>query len=425
LTSRVFSGFLLQEILATTGLKIGQAFDIVKVSIAHFLRYNGRAVASSLVIKNAGSLACRVSQEIMIPDFEVAVESVQSRLGVEKIGNFLTYAARIFAQKPFKPHPVFTNGHAQTLVAYAWPRAFRWQSRTDEERLFEVAPGAKVLVHCRWHAKPSEHPTIVVWHGIEGSSSSVYMLAMAHKGFRAGFNIIRVNLRNCGGTEHLTPTLYHGGLTEDLRAVVTELIERDRLPRLYLVGFSLGGNLVLKLAGEYGDETPKEVRTVCAVSPSIDLKATADAINLRSNWLYHRDFLRRLRKRIYLKQRLYPELYDTSEIRLVRTIRDFDERFTAVANGFANADDYYYRAGAIRVIGRVRVPTLIIHAQDDPFIPFAPLRSPLVAANPYILLLAPERGGHCGFVAAEVDNEDRFWAENRVVEFCRLANDAL
>jgi len=251
------------------------------------------------------------------------------------------------------------------------------------------------------------------------------MLAMAHKGFRAGFNIIRVNLRNCGGTEHLTPTLYHGGLTEDLRAVVTELIERDRLPRLYLVGFSLGGNLVLKLAGEYGPETPKEVRAVCAVSPSIDLNATADAINLRSNWLYHRDFLRRLRKRIYIKQRLYPELYDISEIRLVRTIRDFDERFTAVSHGFANADDYYYRAGAIRVIGTVRVPTLIIHAQDDPFIPFAPLRTPLVGANPYILLLATERGGHCGFVAAEVDNEDRFWAENRVVEFCRLANEVL
>jgi uncharacterized protein len=360
----------------------------------------------------------------MIPNREIAVEPVESKLGVEEVRIFLAYAARVFEEKQFKPHSVFTNGHAQTLVAYAWPRAFRWQSRTDEARLFEVA-GAQILVHCRWQAKPSEYPTIVIWHGIEGSSSSVYMLAMAHKGFRAGFNVIRVNLRNCGGTEHLTPTLYHGGLTEDLRAVVTELIEGDRLRSLYLVGFSLGGNLVLKLAGEYGDEMPQEVRTVCAVSPSIDLNATADAINLRSNWLYHRDFLRRLRKRIYVKQRLYPDLYDISEIRLVRTIRDFDERFTAVAHGFANADDYYYKAGAIRVIGRIRVPTLIIHAQDDPFIPFAPLRSPVVTANPYILLLAPERGGHVGFVAAELNQEDRFWAENRVVEFCRLANDAM
>jgi predicted alpha/beta-fold hydrolase len=346
----------------------------------------------------------------------------QARITRQGARKFLSDVARTFASKSFKPHPVFTNGHAQTLAGYAWPRRFRLRSATDQERLFEVATEVKVLAHCRWQNNPTEHPTVVLWHGIEGSTSSIYMLGTAHKAFRAGFNVVRVNLRNCGGTEHLTPTLYHGGLSEDLGAVVNELIESDGLSRLFLLGFSLGGNLVLKLAGEYGDDPPPEMLGVCAVSPSVDLSASVDSINQSSNWIFHQDFLRRLRNRIYTKKRLYPDLYDTSEIQLVRTIRDFDDRFTAVAHGFANAEDYYQKASSIHLIDRIRIPTLIIHAEDDPFIPLTPLLQASVSDNPYILLVTTERGGHVAFVAEEPDNEDRFWAENRVVEFCRLAD---
>jgi len=358
-------------------------------------------------------------------DAEVAVEPGTPAGKASAVRAFLSDTAGVFAGKPFKPHPLFSSGHAQTLASFFWPRHFRLQSHIDEERLFEVAPYAKVLAHCRWQAARNKHATVVVWHGFEGSSSSVYMLATAEKAFRSGFNVIRVNLRNCGGTEHLTPTLYHGGLTEDLRAVVTELIEKDDLMRIFLVGFSLGGNMVLKLAGEYEESPPKEIIAACAVSPSIDLSASGDLINQRSNWIYKRDFLRRLKNRINLKGKLYPEIYDVSEVHLIRTIRDFDERFTALAHGFADAADYYQQASSIRVIDRIRLPTLIVHAQDDPFIPFRPVRHPSVAENPFILLLDPERGGHVAFIAAEKYGEDRFWAENRVVEFCRLANNTL
>jgi predicted alpha/beta-fold hydrolase len=358
------------------------------------------------------------TEEVLLP----VSQSSKTRAGV-----FLSEVAQIFAGKPFEPHPLFRGGHLQTLASFAWPRRFRLRASSDEQRLFEVAPNTRVLAHCRWHDNRTVHPTVVLWHGIEGSSDGVYMLATAQKAFRAGCNVVRMNLRNCGGTEHLTPTLYHGGLSEDLRAVVKELIEHDGLSRLCLIGFSLGGNMVLKLAGEYGEHPPKEIIAVCAISPSVDLAASGNSIGQASNWIYHRDFVRRLKNRIRLKGRLYPEFYDTSELHLIRTLREFDERFTSVAHGFANAADYYDQASALRVMDQIRLPTLIIHAQDDPFIPFAPLRDPSVGANPYILLLGPERGGHVAFVAAKRSpaDPDRFWAENRVLEFCQLANASL
>jgi predicted alpha/beta-fold hydrolase len=338
---------------------------------------------------------------------------------------FLAKVAKQFASHPFKPHSLFQNGHAQTLAAFAWPRRRRFRSVNDEERLFQVAEDAQVLAHCRWQPNRKDHLTVVIWHGIEGSSASTYMLSTAHKIFQAGFNVIRMNLRSCGDTDHLTPTIYHGGLSADLHVVMDQLIKSDEMGKFVVVGFSLGGNQVLKLAGEYGEQVPPQVLGVSAVSPSVDLSASADLIMKRSNWLYHRDFVRRLKNRVRTKQRLYPELYDISGLDVVRTIKEFDDRYTSRAHGFADADDYYQRASSLRVIDQIRVPTLIIHAEDDPFIPFAPLCDPAVTNNPFVLLLAPKQGGHVAFIQAERDGDpDRFWAENRVVEFCKLASEA-
>ena len=343
---------------------------------------------------------------------------------LEHTEGLLSRVQAIFSKKPFAPHRLFRGGHAQTLAAFAWPRGFRFHSETDEVRFFQTVPEVQVLAHCRWQTNRHEHPTIVIWHGIEGSSASVYMLAMAEKGFRAGFNIIRMNFRNCGGTDHLTPTLYHGGLTEDLHIVLAELIDKDQLTDLVVIGFSLGGNLILKLAGEYGDAPPKEILGMAAVSPSVDLTASADLIQKRSNWLYQRDFVRRLKSRMRTKQQLFPELYDISNLRQVRTLREFDDRFTAPANGFNGAEDYYYRASSLRLADRIRIPTLIIHAEDDPFIPIAPLHDPAFADNPYILLIATRHGGHVAFVSEELNGDvDRFWAENRVIDFATLVTE--
>jgi len=337
---------------------------------------------------------------------------------------FLSHVAQAFAEKPFTSHPIFKGGHAQTIASWAWPRRSQFKEN-DEERLFQVSANVKVLAHCRWQALAKDRPTVVLWHGMEGSTASIYMLAIAQKAFAIGFNVVRVNFRNCGGTEHLSPTLYHGGLSEDLSAVITELIEQDGLSRFCLIGYSLGGNMVLKLAGEYAENPPPEILGICAVSPSVDLAASANAICRRSNWIYHQDFLRRMRNRIYLKKRYFPDLYDVSNIKSVRTIRDFDERYTSKAHGFAGADDYYSKSSSIRLMDRIRIPTLIIHSEDDPFIPFAPLQNPGVTENPYILFVATKRGGHVAFVGSQTGGEDRFWAENRAVEFCKLADSKL
>lgn len=338
--------------------------------------------------------------------------------------NLIADITERFKAKPFVPHRLFQHGDLQTLSAYFWPGRFRSRDLTDdEERLFEVEPGSQVLARCRWQPQRADRPTLLIWHGLGGSSASAYMLTTADKAFRAGFNVVRMNIRNCADTEHLTPTLSHAGLTADLRAVINELVSRDHLSRLFVAGFSLGGNLVLKLIGEYGEQFPPELIGAGAVSPSVDLRASTDLISRPRNWIYHRTFLRRLHRRVRTKAALWPALYDTNGLDQIRTIEQFDNRYIARAFGFADASDYYAQCSSLPYISRIRLPTLIIHAQDDPFIPFAPLRDASIEANPHVLLLAPERGGHVGFVAANSTDEDRFWAENRLLEFCRAAKD--
>lgn len=361
-----------------------------------------------------------------------------ARADEQRVPSLLAQVTAKFQEKPFVPARFFTQGDLQTLAAYFWPGRFRPRDVTeDEERLFEVEPGSRVLARCRWQPDPTQHPTLVLWHGLEGSAASAYMLSTAAKAFQRGFNVVRMNIRNCGGTENLSPTLYHGGLTHDLRAVIDELINQDRLPRIVIAGFSLGGNLTLKLTGELADQAPAQLKAVVAISPSIDLQASSDLLNQPRNFVYHKNFLYHLKLRIELKQRLYPDLYDSSALRGINSLVEFDDHYVAPAFGFADARDYYAKASALPYLSRIRVPTLIIHAQDDPFIPYAPLEEALnprpqsdessdvlTTSNENILLVAPPRGGHVAFVGADSLEEDRFWAENRLVDFVEIVAPA-
>jgi len=328
------------------------------------------------------------------------------------------------ARTPFIPLPKLRNAHAQTLAGTLIPRRFKVVAESSEPRYFDTAPGVQVLAHCSWQKDRDERPTLVILHGMEGSTESRYMLGIAEKALAAGFNAVRVNTRNCGGTEHLTSTLYHAGLTDDLRQIIAELAERDGLGELYIAGFSLSGNVVLKLAGEYGSGAPQQLKGVIAVSPTIDLNASADAIEMRSNIIYNMRFVWSLRTRMRRKARLFPERYDASRLRGVWSIRKFDDVYTAPHSGFGNVADYYARASSLQFISRITVPTLIVHAQDDPFIPFESFRHPDIEANANVVLLAPEQGGHVGFISADREGEDRFWAEAMAVEFVKLMSSS-
>jgi uncharacterized protein len=318
--------------------------------------------------------------------------------------------------KAFLPHRSLRNTHLMTIAAAFWPRKFP-QLPAASLRLFEVEQGTRLRADCHWQSDPHVHPTLVVLHGLEGSSDSGYMLGCAEKATVAGFNVVRLNQRNCGGTEHLTPTLYHSGRSGDLRAVVLELVEKDRLQEIFFAGYSMGGNLVLKMAGEFGDAAPKELRGVVAVAPCLDLAACADALCQPRNFVYNAHFVRRLKTRMRRKALMFGGLYPLDGLDLIGSVRDFDEMITARFCGFASADDYYARSSAMHVLAAITVPTLILTAQDDPFVPFSTFEHEAIRENPNIQMAAPLHGGHCGFISKE-SGEERFWSEARVIEFC-------
>jgi uncharacterized protein len=287
---------------------------------------------------------------------------------------------------------------------------------SPERRLVEVEPGVHVLCDCHWQNERRNALTIIVVHGLEGSSESGYMLGIAEKGLAAGMNVIRMNQRNCGGTDGLAPTLYHSGLSRDVAAVVYKLIEMDRISRFALVGFSMGGNLVLKLAGEWGQNGPPEFCAVMAVCAAMDLAASADALHAKSNRLYERYFLRNLRRRLRAKAELFPTFFDPARLRGVSTLRDFDDKITAYYCGFQGAADYYARAAAANVVDRIAVPAYVLHAANDPFIRILPETRRKLQANPNITFVETADGGHCSFLAPP-DGYDGRWAERQVVEF--------
>lgn len=242
------------------------------------------------------------------------------------------------------------------------------------------------------------------------------MGGMADKAWAAGWNVVRLNQRNCGGTEHLSRGLYHSGLTADPLFVIRELVERDGVPAVAVAGYSLGGNLALKLAGEVGSTLPG-LLAVCAVSPTMDLARCVRALERPGNIAYQWNFVRRLKARMRRKAALDPEAFSLSPLRRIWTVRQFDDAYTAPYHGFQDAADYYHRASALRVVGRVRAPTLILTAEDDPFVPSEPFRCADVADNDSITTVVTRHGGHCAFVEEASGDYDGYWAEREIVRF--------
>lgn len=299
--------------------------------------------------------------------------------------------------------PLVRNPHLQTVLAHLWPRRLDTARFPVEHRLVRTEPGVRVLVEMQ-RPEGDARGQLVLVHGLESSAQAGYMRGVSQAALEAGFAASRLNLRTCGGTGHLSNTLYHSGLTTDLLAFLRELGEPA-----HLVGFSLGGNLVLKLAGELGEGAATVIRSVCAVSAPIDLSASCGRIARPDNRFYERRFVRRMCRRVSDTGR-----YSPADFGGVRSVRQFDERITAAAFGFRDAEEYYTTQSAAGYLDRVRVPALLVQARDDTFVPFSSFAHPAIGGNPHIRLLATRHGGHLGFLAR---GRDRFWLEGIVVQW--------
>jgi predicted alpha/beta-fold hydrolase len=315
----------------------------------------------------------------------------------------------------YVPKRGLTNGHLMTVYCWGKPRAFP-ALPPPTERYFEIEPATRVLAHCHWQRDPAAHPALIALHGLEGSSAAHYMRGIAAKAHGRGFNVVLLNQRNCGGTEALSHGLYHSGLTADAAHVIAEL-RREGINRVVVAGYSLGGNLALKLAGDYGSAPPPSLKGVCAISPVIELAACVNALERRANFVYQWNFVRGLKARIRRKAAAHPGRFSLERLPLVRTVRQFDEYFTAPHFGFQDADDYYFRASAMRVVDRIRIPALVITAEDDPFVPVEIFRDAQLRRNPHINVVVTRHGGHCGFVSNANSSDDGYWAERRLVGF--------
>ena len=315
--------------------------------------------------------------------------------------------------------PLFRNPHLLTVLAHFWPAGLDERRFPVQRKLYRTEPGVEVLVETQRPAGECAGDIVLV-HGLEGSSRAGYMLSLARVALEAGYAAHRLNLRTCGGTEAFSETPYHSGMTADLASVLRQLAQEGPGPR-YAVGFSLGGNIVLKLAGELGEAARGLITGICAISTPIDLAASTRYLERPENRIYELRFVKRLKSRVRALARLRPERFPVDGLAVVQGIREFDDRFTSHWFGFRDAEDYYGTQSASRFLDGIRVPVLLIQAKDDPFVPFDLFEQPALVRNPCIHLVATDHGGHIGFIAR---GAPRFWADAAAMEWIQQAGRA-
>jgi uncharacterized protein len=329
----------------------------------------------------------------------------------------------------FSPRRLLNNGHVMTLAGNFLPR--HWSLPEPEDLLVEVeGPVAghesygptHVLCHCHWQpAEVRDHrlPVVLV-HGLEGSSNSQYVLGNATRAWAAGCNVVRMNMRSCGGTDRFSPAIYHSGCSQDVARVVEEIVSRQGLQAVALIGYSMGGNLVLKYAGELGASAPSVLKAAVGISPLMDLAASSAALHEPRNRFYEKYFLRSMIDRIRRKAELFPEMYlpfyASGMLRRLHSMRDFDEQVVARFGGFADADDYYHSVASSRVASELTVRTLIVHSLDDPFIRMLAETRQTLIDNPHVNFIETQHGGHCAFLAPAA-GYDGYWAEKTLLGF--------
>lgn len=315
---------------------------------------------------------------------------------------------------PFRPAPLLRNPHVQTILAAYYPvRGFPY---TAVQHPLELADGDRVVLHDDrppdW--QPGERVALLL-HGLGGCHGSPYMIRIAGKLAQRGVRVFRMDLRGCGAALWLARRPGHAGRSDDVRAALHYLAGVCPGSPVSLVGFSMSGNIVLKLMGEIGDAPPGGLDNCLAVSPPVDLRRCCMNIRSGLNRMYDRNFLRMLEERVRQLRRRMPREFAPRGPMPMRSLYDFDDQFTAPLSGFGNADEYYARSSALRLLADIRLPTRILSAADDPLIPAIMLRE--AHRSPMVDLHLTDHGGHLGFFAATGADPDRHWLDWRVVDW--------
>ncbi|MBC7791682.1 MAG: alpha/beta fold hydrolase [Anaerolineae bacterium] len=314
----------------------------------------------------------------------------------------------------YRPAWWLPGGHLKTL----WGKLARPRPRvaTRRER-WDTPDGDFIEVH-RLDALPGS-PRLIILHGLEGSARSHYALGMLNEARSRGWASDILVWRSCGDEPNQTARFYHSGETTDLDFVVNRLIEMDSDSQVLLAGVSLGGNVLLKWLGELGNAFPAQVMGAAAVSVPFDLERGARSIEHGFSRVYQAHFLRSLRRKAAEKQRRFPGLIAAGALGRARTLFEFDDAVTAPVHGFRDASDYYHRSSSIRFLSRIRLPTLLLSAADDPFLPENVLEEVRAIAkdNAALRVEFVQRGGHVGFVSGFLPWRPDYYAERRVVDF--------
>ncbi len=303
----------------------------------------------------------------------------------------------------------FASPHIQTVFPKLRRRVRALRYR--RERL-ELADGD--FLDLDWLAEGARAVSILC-HGLESSSNETCMRGLARALAHGGHTVLALNFRGCGGEANRLLRSYHAGVSEDLALVVEELSRRQAWERIFLVGVSLGGNVVLKYLGELGARAQGRIAAAAAISVPCDLAGSARQIAAPANFIYLKAFMDSLKRKLRHKLRRWPGSLEARAVSGLRNFEDFDEFYTAPVHGFGHAADYYRRCSSASLLAELRVPTLLINSRDDPFLvescfPFAVAR-----ASRHLHLLAPDSGGHVGFV--QFDGSGDYWHERQVVDF--------
>lgn len=298
------------------------------------------------------------------------------------------------------------NGHMQTIV----PALFRNSISLSFERERITTPDGDFL-DLDW-LKNGSDKLVIVSHGLEGNSQRPYMLGMAHQFFSNSYDVLNWNFRGCSEEMNKKPIFYHSGATYDLDTVVNHATKN--YSEVYLIGFSLGGNLTLKYLGENREINPK-IKKGVAISVPLHLESSCIKISSKENILYAKRFLTTLKEKVVKKSLIFPDKIPVGTLRKIKTLLDFDDHFTGPIHGFKDAHDYYEQNSALYFIGQIQIPTLILNAQNDPFLSEQCFPVSQARNLEQVWMEFPKYGGHVGFSPRK--SSDIYWSEKRAFEF--------